>query len=225
MLVPLGALLAGLGVTAVLSGVVGSTAPFLLLLLAVVLAAAVRWLPGTRPDGPCLIFAALMAATALGLALGLEFFRVAEDIERMNSIFKFYLQVWVLLALASAYLLWRMWHDRPAVRTGAPVRRAAWLCVLVLLLVSAAVYPVLGTRARVGDRFQGRTLPLTLDGTAYAESAVYRDREGEIDLGLDFQGIRWLRENVVGSPVVPGGASRPPTAGAAASPCTRACPR
>ena len=202
MLVPLGALLAGLGVTAVLSGVVGSTAPFLFLFLAVVLAAAARWLPGTRPDGPCLIFAAMMAATALGLALGLEFFRVAEDIDRMNSIFKFYLQVWVLLALASAYLLWRMWYDRPAVRTGAPLRRAAWLCVLVLLLLSAAVYPVLGTRARVGDRFQGRTLPLTLDGTAYAESAVYRDREGEIDLGLDFHGIRWLRENVVGSPVV-----------------------
>jgi len=71
-----------------------------------------------------------------------------------------------------------------------------------LLVLSASVYPVLGTRARLADRFYDRVLPMTLDGTAYVEGTVYRDQEGDIDLGADFQGIRWLQQNVQGSPIV-----------------------
>ena len=63
----------------------------------------------------------------------------------------------------------------------------------------AHVHP-LGTRSRLQDRFQ--ILPLTLNGEAYTDSAIYRGEKEEIDLGYDMEAIRWLRENVVGSPVV-----------------------
>ena len=200
--IPLGALVAGFAATAVLSGVVGSTVPFVVILLVVVAVAALRWLPSARPDVPLLSFVAVIVVVALGLALGLEFFRVEEDIDRMNSIFKFYLQIWVLLALASAYILWRSWFDGRLRPAGMSPVRKVWLGALAVLLVSASIYPVLGTRARLGDRFQGQPTPLTLDGTAYIQDAVYRDREGDIDLDADFDGILWLRENVEGSPIV-----------------------
>jgi uncharacterized membrane protein len=60
----------------------------------------------------------------------------------------------------------------------------------------------MGTRLRLRDRFDAAALGLTLDGTKYVQGTVYRDREGEIDLAADFQGIAWLRDNVEGSPIV-----------------------
>ncbi len=58
------------------------------------------------------------------------------------------------------------------------------------------------TGNRLRDRFDGSTTPLTLDGLAYAQGTTYRDVEGQIDLESDLEGIRWLRENVAGSPLV-----------------------
>ena len=43
---------------------------------------------------------------------------------------------------------------------------------------------------------------MTLDGTAYMRETVYRDREGEIELAADLEGIIWLQENVEGSPLI-----------------------
>ena len=185
---------------AVLSGVAGGTIPFAAVLLALVCATAARWLFSWRPDAPHLAFASVAIAAALALVIGLDLVRVEGDIDRMNSVFKFYLQVWVLLGVGSAYLLWRLVHETG--RVGLDWLNGAWAVALVALLLAASVYPVLGTRARLADRFYGQTPPLTLDGTAYVEGTVYRDHEGDIDLEADFEGIRWLRENVQGSPIV-----------------------
>jgi YYY domain-containing protein len=187
----------GFGLTAAFSGTVGSTVPFVAVLLLLVFVAAVRWLVTWRADAPYLVFVALAVGVSLSLAIGLDIYRLEGDIDRMNSVFKFYLQIWVLLALASAYLLWRL-----AYRAKAGVWARVWVGGLALLILSASVYPVLGTRDRLGDRFYDRVLPLTLDGTAFVEGTVYRDQEGDIDLAADFQGIRWLQENVEGSPIV-----------------------
>jgi uncharacterized membrane protein len=64
------------------------------------------------------------------------------------------------------------------------------------------VYPALGTKDRLRDRFYDQILPLTLDGVAYAENVIYSDQKGNIDLAVDFEGIRWLQNNVEGSPIV-----------------------
>ena len=181
---------------------VGSTIPVMAVLLALVLVAGVRWVYGTHRDTPYLVFAALIVGVALALSIGLDVLRVEGDIDRMNSVFKFYLQIWVLLALASSYLLWRFARGRRVSLGMLPWAKKAWLGVLAALIVSAAVYPILGTQDRLRDRFNGRVIPLTLDGTAYAQGAVYRDEKGDIDLAADFEGIRWLRDNVEGSPVV-----------------------
>jgi uncharacterized membrane protein len=120
----------------------------------------------------------------------------------MNSVFKFYIHIWIILALASAYLLWRLYDGRRTSLLGMRWPKKLWVGAFVLLLVSAAVYPVLGTRDRLRDRFNGHATAFTLDGAAFIEGTVYSDREGDINLEADYEGIEWLKRNIRGSPVV-----------------------
>ncbi|MGH2370910.1 MAG: DUF2298 domain-containing protein, partial [Chloroflexota bacterium] len=73
---------------------------FLLAMLALVVAAA--W---ERRDSPAILLACLLAATGLALGIFVEFFALQGDIGRMNTVFKFYLQVWVMWGLVSAVAL------------------------------------------------------------------------------------------------------------------------
>ncbi len=56
-------------------------------------------------------------------------------------------------------------------------------------------------RDRFDDNPENIT-PLTLDGTAYIENAIYRDANGSIQLASDYEGIQWLQSNVQGSPII-----------------------
>ena len=186
-----------------ISGWLGSTIPFLLVIEALVLVTGLRLLLSSRPDARHLAYVALIVGAALAIAIGLDIFRVEGDIGRMNSVFKFYLQIWVLLALASAYLLWRLAYGRRVPLRELTWAKKAWLGMLAALLVSASIYPVLGTQDRLRDRFNGRVISPTLDGTAYIHDAVYSDPEhGETRLSWDYEGILWLQDRVEGSPLV-----------------------
>ena len=198
----LGLLAVGLLLLAAYYDRVGSTVPFVGILLALVVAVGLKWLRSTRPDAPHLLFAGLMVGASLSLAIGLDFVRVEGDIDRMNSVFKFYLQIWVMLAVAAAFLLWRLGYGKQGRWWRLSWPATAWVIALGVLIVSAGVYPILGTQDRLRDRFDDRVTALTLDGTAYVQGAVYRDPRGFIDLEADFKGIRWLLDNVKGSPVV-----------------------
>ena len=191
----------GFAASVVVSGPVGSTVPFLAVMLLLVLVVGFRWMREWRADSPYLLFVAALVGVSLALAIGLDVFRVEGDIDRMNSVFKVYLQIWVMLGLASAYALWRLAHGRrtPLRKLSAP--KKVWAGALLLLIAGASIYPVLGTQDRLRDRFNAN-VGLTLDGMAYMEEAVYRDPEGPIELSPDLLAIRWLNDNVRGSPVV-----------------------
>ena len=208
-IIALAVLLVGFALTALLSGwawaTVALSAAMICLAIAVGVRAAMR--PASAFSRPA-AFAALAAATGFALAIGLDLVRVEGDIERMNSVFKFYMQIWVLLALASAFAVWRLagtlgfGFGVGRVGGARAKLRAAWTVGLSALIIAAAVYPVLGTRDRLSDRFYGSPTPLTLDGLAYADGVVYRDPKGDVDLSQDMAAIRWMRENLDGSPTV-----------------------
>jgi uncharacterized membrane protein len=73
--------------------------------------------------------------------------------------------------------------------------------MVVLLVSSAALYPLLGGTAKINDRM-AEGVPLTLDGMAFMEYAEYDDLGRRMDLSQDYHAIRWLQENVVNSPVI-----------------------
>ena len=185
-----------------LAEVTGSTTPFVFALLVLALATAARIVFSPRLDAPQTAFTLLLALTAFSVVIGVDIYRVEGDIDRMNTVFKFYLQVWVLLALASAYMLWRLWHGRSGSLDSLPKWKKVWLGCLGVLVVCVSVYPVLGTIDRLPVRFD-TTIPLTLDGMAYMrDGQEYSDRHGAIDLTADYEAIRWIQRNIKGSPVM-----------------------
>ena len=201
-LVVLGLCSIGLVVALKLVEITGSTTPFVFALLVLALATAVRIVFSTRPDAPQTVFSLLLALTAFCVVIGVDIYRVEGDSDRMNTVFKFYLQVWVLLALASAYMLWRLWHGRTSSLDALPRGKKVWLGCLAVLLACVSVYPVLGTHDRLRIRFD-TTIPLTLDGMAYMrDGQQHSDQRGTIDLSADYDAIRWIQQNVEGSPVM-----------------------
>jgi len=195
-----GALVAGAVLLAgvLTAGLVGYLTASLLLLLALACALeALRRLAQAPAGAVPLAYPLLLAGLGFALGAGVDLFTVEGDIERMNTVFKIFFQAWVLLALASAFALGDLelgWALRP------PALRRAWQAGLALLVLSVSVYPVLGTRARLGDRFQ--VLPPTLDGTAFMEVAVYQDPNGPMELRWERDALGWLWKAVEGTPVV-----------------------
>ncbi len=196
-----GALLLGFLLTSLLSGSGWGTVIVAGTLLALTAILGLKAVIRIDAETPTAAFIALVIVTALAIVIGLDFVRVEGDIERMNSVFKFYMQVWVLLALGSAYLVWRM-AGSLSMPTKSLKPRIAWVGSLLVLVACAAVFTVLGTQDRLRDRFDADQVPLTLDGLAYVPGTTYLDREGPIDLEADLEGVHWLRKNVQGSPVI-----------------------
>ena len=78
------------------------------ILLGLIVVIGVRALASPDSQTPAFALIALAAATAFCIVIGIDFVRVEGDIDRLNSVFKFYLQAWALLAIASAYIVWRI---------------------------------------------------------------------------------------------------------------------
>lgn len=121
-------------------------------------------------------FVLLLVLLGAGLVLFPEFFYLRDQFGwRMNTIFKFYYQAWIVWSLAAAYasvILWR------ALQGGL---RWAWRAAWVALVAAALVYPFFGISERLSNF---NLASWTLDGSAFM--ARYA--------ALDLQAIQWLRQ-------------------------------
>jgi len=177
-----------------------------------------------REASPEELFTYFLIFTGFLVLVGCELFYLKDflqggDHRRMNTIFKFYIQVWVLLGLAAAVALSRLWASLRRWRSGRPLDpstglrtgfaqgrlRYVWMGLFFALLFSACVYPLLGTPQRVRDRFPAKRPPIgTLDGMAYMTVGSYAwpDDSNRIELKYDYEAIQWLLANVKGTPVI-----------------------
>ena len=177
-----------------------ATIAFVVILGASVLGAGVVAHGSRVPGSRYSLVAVGMVVMAMALAAGVDMFTVKDDIGRMNTVFKFYLQAWILLAMASAYFLWFLSAAGKLSLSSVRAPRGVWMAGLAVLVIGAMVYPVLGTRDRNSERFEFSGL--ALDGMAYMESVTYNDHEGPLTLKYDFDAITWMQENIEGSPVI-----------------------
>ena len=148
-------------------------------------------------------FVALLMLVGLLVSIGVEFVYVKDHLGgtwyRMNTIFKFYIQVWVLFAIGAAGLVWQV-ARRLRQRHGAIA--GVWWTLFGVLLAAVLVYPVFGTYSRVNDRFSAPPARGTLDGQAYMLTANYTWEGHPIAMAPDYQAMRWMEENLEGTPVV-----------------------
>ncbi|WP_284009877.1 DUF2298 domain-containing protein [Haloarcula pelagica] len=138
---------------------------------------------GDRPVG----FEAVLILAGAGLVLLVEFVFVRENIGRMNTVFKTYMQVWILWGVAvGPVLCWLLVRWRPAWPSSARARTGAAIGVrafVALLVVSTSLYGAFAL-----SNHADRAGELTLNGRAYVddahpqEAAAIRwldDREGQ----------------------------------------------
>ncbi len=135
-------------------------------------------------------FALLAAGAALGLSLVPEFFYLRDNFgTRINTIFKFYYQAWLLFSVASAYGVYSLLADLRLERMNAGLR-GVFGAVTTLVIGLGMIYPVLGIHNRMfvetGRLRSPEPAALTLDGGStmissndYAAIMCWKDRVGD----------------------------------------------
>jgi uncharacterized membrane protein len=142
---------------------------------------------------------AALFGVALFATLIPEFVSLQGDIGRMNTVFKFYLQAWVLLSVAAAVGLG--WLARRSARDPFLRQvRPAWVALAAVFVLAAAAYPLLASKGKVGLRFSD--MPLSMDGMQYMDFAQYQDEGKDLNLPADAKAIRWMQDTIAGTPVV-----------------------
>ncbi|HEX6387095.1 MAG TPA: DUF2298 domain-containing protein [Anaerolineae bacterium] len=165
---------------------------------------------GLRPNlPPARRVVLILIASALGLTLFVEIFVLDGDIGRMNTVFKFYMQVWLLLSVVGGVVAVWAW---PVIQRKGLLRQL-WQGTLAVLVLAAALYPVLATKAKWEIRMS-QEAPVTLDGMAFMQYVEYGDTDffnssRTIPLQYDYDALRWMQRNVEGSPVIAEGYSHP----------------
>jgi len=133
------------------------------------------------------LFATVLVFTGLVLTFSVEFIYLRDNFGvRMNTIFKFYYQGWVMLGCASAYGVWWMVHGGEQAAGGAG--RYVFLTGVVALVAAGMVYPLMAGYSRA-EGFQHEP---DLDGSVN----IARNNPD------DWAAIEWLRANAQGIPVV-----------------------
>ena len=143
-------------------------------------------------------FVLFLIGTALVITIAVELISLVGDIGRMNTIFKLYLQAWMMLAVSAAAAFgWLL--------NVFPFWRIRWRTIF-----QAGLYAFAGGRVHVHTHRHQRqdrrphdstTAPRTLDGMNYMNYSQHWD--GQImDLSQDYRAIRWMQDNVQGSPVI-----------------------
>lgn len=186
------------------------------------LSAGLLWVILPRPSER---FIMLIVAGAALLGASLEVVYLVDDLSgtdwyRMNTIFKFYNQIWNLLGIGTGVLAGRALWDIAA-HSGEPgegvadatPRPLSWVTVAVLfpLALATLAYPVTATPIRLDTRIAGSD-SLTLNAyrwMEYGEIPLFEEddagRRQETDplrYADDMRAIDWINDNVHGTPVV-----------------------
>jgi len=134
------------------------------------------------------VFILLLIFTGLLLVYGCGLFYVNDGwFGRMNTVFRFYYQAWILFALASAFGLYYIYRHWQVLRIRGYIIKSCWWFMLTVLLIGALLYPIAATWSRT-NAFSNNA---TLDGLAYLKT----------NDSSEYEAITWMNENISGTPV------------------------
>ncbi len=168
---------------------------------------------GIEPAGG---FLRLLLLASFGIVAALEVVYLQDDMvggehTRMNTIFKFYYQVWAMVCLGAgfaAYLCWTRWLRPGWERQRGNFWRMVWVISLGLILFCVSVYPVQAIPARLLDRASEPIPGPTLDGRAYYKTlrtvvGMPNMPNGKVfDHYFEAQSVFEFYDNVKGTPVI-----------------------
>jgi YYY domain-containing protein len=142
-------------------------------------------------------FALFLTGTALTITIAVEFIALVGDIGRMNTIFKLYLQAWMMFAVSAAAAFgWLL----PAFSQWRLKWRAVYQTGVYILLACAFMFTLTAATDKVSDRLNPDA-PHSLDSMEFMAHSQHWDGQ-TMELAEDFRAIRWMQDNVQGSPVI-----------------------
>ncbi|MGI8589284.1 MAG: DUF2298 domain-containing protein [Chloroflexia bacterium] len=170
---------------------------------------------------PGTVFGGIMLVAGFVIMLGVEYIYLADhmgdgDYYRMNTVFKFYEQAWVLVACGAAVALYALLgprgsRRRPARRSWFSPWRALWLVPFALLVVGSLIFTVSGTQSRVADRFpteESRPPVGTLNGMDWMDKAILNlsldngNITGTLPFRFEREALDWMNTHIKGTPVI-----------------------
>lgn len=142
----------------------------------------------------------LLLLIGLVISLGIELIYIRDFLDdsayaRMNTFFKFSMQIWLYLAIGGALAIHYLWKNLRGLFKGS------WAALTLLLLLGGSIFLVDGTVARIQDHqnwtaYQqpgnSANYTPTLDGFAFVRAWYPGDAEA----------ITWLNTYIAGSPVI-----------------------
>jgi len=155
------------------------------LLFAVLLVVLCGFSLAAKLESKEMIFSTLLVMIAFLLIAGCEVIYLrdlfAGALYRMNTVFKFHYQSWILFSVASGpFLKWLLENAWPA---WASWKKMVWLGLAAVLFLGAFLYPVLAFTARM----RGSAADLvTMDGAVFYEHVF----------PTDFQAVQWIKANI-----------------------------
>ncbi len=125
---------------------------------------------------PMDVFVSLMLLIAAALVIFPEFFYLRDLFgTRMNTIFKFYYQAWILFGLSAAYAVVDLLEGLK------PAGKIVFAVPMSVLFVCAMIYPYFCVTTKVQSAASGTVI--TLDGANYLKRT-----------GADWEALRWLEK-------------------------------
>ncbi len=131
------------------------------------------------------LFVSALIAAGFGVLVFSELFYF-DDLfsgreERMNTVFKYYIQAWILWSIAGAYAFFDVYEKKYRMKSTV-------LVIFSLLLVLNSLYLFTGTYAKT----EGFSRSSSLDGLAFLKNSSFGD----------YDAIFWINMNIEGEPVI-----------------------
>ncbi|HEY9204368.1 MAG TPA: DUF2298 domain-containing protein [Candidatus Methanoperedens sp.] len=131
------------------------------------------------------LFTSALIVMGLGILVFCELFYFDDLLggswERMNTVFKYYIQVWILWSMACAYAFFDIYKKKYSMRNVV-------LAMLSILIVLNSIYLYTGTYAKA-ERFSSSP---SLDGLAFMKKTNYGT----------YDAIYWINMNINNTPVM-----------------------
>ncbi|MCI0774877.1 MAG: hypothetical protein J4O05_01440 [Chloroflexi bacterium] len=116
----------------------------------------------------------LLGALAIYLLFAAELFFVHDLFgDRMNTVFKFYYQAWILLSIVGGFGTYIWWRDHPALAGRAVWISRTGIAVLAVVVVSSVYFPV----ASAVTKTVGSGLGPNLDSLSFLEARDQEERD------------------------------------------------
>ena len=123
-------------------------------------------------DSQLFLWVALLFGIGFSFSIFTEIFVIKNDINRMNTYFKFNFQSWILLNLGSSILLPFILNE-----INSKFKRYLFIILSSLLIIIGMSYPIYSIKPRISDRFDDKQY--SLNGMKYM-----RKRNGKLIMVL-----------------------------------------